>query len=285
MGYGTSVKLPYGTIYLNKVTLRSKYDLLSMRDEADRDIQRVKEELKMMAAGTPKDLFPDADDVFFRVNSAFNENWEALEEYFMDYWRANIVLDELDGWKWDHTDRYGELIEEKLDPDNQEDWRRIVSGDYEDCNLVRTFKPASIDELDSQIDKFMDRFLFKENRVGGKYVLYYKGKLFHDYNGLYLFSSEESAIDHFYDCMQRNFTDLLGKQNITKNKEFYTVELLNFVDPDESHSKEGYLSLIEKTLASEENAFDSKWELQEYVHRAIRNYMRQFVKIVQLNNE
>jgi len=127
MSFGTSIKLPYGTVYFNRVTLHLKYDLLSQQEEADKDIQRIKEELKMMAAGTPKDLFPDEEDVFFRVKQEFDGKWELLEDYFFDSIRARIVLNELDGWNWDHRDSMGEITEEKLDPDSPHDWK---SGIY-----------------------------------------------------------------------------------------------------------------------------------------------------------
>lgn len=43
MSYGTSVKLPDGSIYFNRVTLHSMSDLFDIKEEASKSVQQAKE--------------------------------------------------------------------------------------------------------------------------------------------------------------------------------------------------------------------------------------------------
>lgn len=280
MSFGTSIKLPYGTVYFNRVTLRSKYDLLSQQEEADKDLQRIKEELKMMAAGTPKDLFPDEEDVFFRVKQEFDGNWELLEDYFFDSIRARIVLNELDGWNWDHSDHLGEITEEKLDPDNPNDWKRIASGDYYPDTSLRDMESASMEKLDAQIQSIAERYLFKENRLLDKYVLYYKDRLYHTHDGLFLFSSAESARKHFFNNLDLRLSSFTDKKFIEKNHDFMTKDLLPFIEENDTQSHADYLATIDDVKASDKQYdFELTGKRHDYLEQAITNYIMQFVEI------
>lgn len=64
MSYGTSIRLPYGSVYLNKLNLKSKYDLESEINDASEEIQGAKEKLKVLVSATPRDLFPNEEESY-----------------------------------------------------------------------------------------------------------------------------------------------------------------------------------------------------------------------------
>lgn len=280
MGYGTSVKLPYGSVYFNHSTLRSKYDLKEKRDDARKYIRSLKEDFKMMAACTPKDMFSGEDDVLFSLSRRFDEDWESLEENFLEMNRAEIVLDELDGWKWHGKDEFGEETEETLDPDKADDWALISSGDYDSLGGINE-KITSLKDLDDFIEKRSNRLFCRSDKVRGKYALYYKGRLYRSGDGLYLFSSEKSALEHFFSSVGVKFYYVSEKDYIQKNKEFLTEGLAEYLDT-ETISYEGHCEMIEKILNSEKCDYTLQSTLHENITKAFRNYLMKDVVLLKL---
>ena len=282
MSFGTSVKLPNGSIYFNRVSLRSMSDLVDMKEEASKEIQQAKEQLLMLASATPKDLFTGEDGVMFQLTREFNDTWESLQESFYNMNRADIVIDELDGWSWRHKDEFGEEIEEPLDPSKPEDWRKIASGDYM-YEIDKGIKATNLDALDAEIDKIGESFFYKRDNIRGKYVLYYKNRLFHTTDNVYLFPSEESAYKHFFDGLGFTFSEMTKMSYIEKNQNFLRKELANYLDVE---AEEDYNSLLDSILASkEENTmeyYDQMSKLGDYIRTAVQCYMKNFVEIVKL---
>lgn len=284
MSFGTSVKLPYGSIYFNRVTLRSMSDLVDIKDEANKEILQAKEQLLMLASATPKDLFPGEDGVMFQLTREFNDTWESLQESFYNMNRADIVIDELDGWSWSRKDEFGEELEKPLDPSKPEDWRRIASGDYM-YETNKDIKATSLDTLDAEIDKIGESFFYKQEKIRGKYVLYYKNRLFHTSDNVYLFSSEESAYKHFFDSLDFSFSEMTKKSYIEKNYDFLRKELAKYLGQEMKQIDE-YNSLLDEVLASNEKNtmeyYEQVSKLGDYVRTAVQNYVKSFVEVVKL---
>jgi len=241
MGYGTYIKLPDGSIYFNRETLHSIDDLAEIKEDSEKDIQQIKERLKMLAASTPKDIFPKEDDVLIRVNSEFNDNWEFLEESFYKMVRSDIVLDELHGWTWESSGDYGDMVREKLNPSNQDDWAKISSGDY--LGKLK-YESSSLAELDSVVEKIFQRFSFKNSSVKKRYALYYMGKLFRTNDNLFLFSSQEAALDRFLHCMgitdeyymEISLGSYVKKKYLEAHRDYLESVLARYIIEDDKHS-------------------------------------------------
>lgn len=284
MSFGTSVKLPDGSIYFNRVSLHSMNDLVDIKDEATKEILQAKEQLLMLASATPKDLFAGEDGVMFQLTREFNDTWESLQESFYNMNRADIVIDELDGWSWSHKDEFGEEIEKPLDPSKPEDWRRIVSGDYI-SETDKSIKVTSFEALDAEIDKISKLFFYKQDKIRGKYVLYYKKRLFHTSDNVYLFSSEESAYKHFFDSLDFSFSEMTKKSYIEKNYDFLRKELAKYLGQEMKQIDE-YNSLLDVVLASNETNtmeyYEQVSKLGDYIRTAVQNYVKSFVEVVKL---
>lgn len=284
MGYGTSVKLPEGSIYFNRVALHSMSDLLDIKEEASKGVQRAKEQLLMLASATPKDLFTGEDGVMFQLTREFEDTWESLQESFFDMNRAGIVIEELDGWSWSHKDEFGEDIEESLDPSKPEDWRRITSGDYV-SEADTDINPTSLDALDAEIDKISKPFFYKQDKIRGKYVLYYKSRLFHTADNVYLFSTEESAIKHFFDSLDISVSKMTEKSYIEKNQDFLHKELAKYLGQEKKQVEEYNLLLDAVLTSKEENTmtyYEQVSKLGDYIKTAVQNHMKNFIEVVKL---
>ena len=280
MSYGTSIRLPYGSIYLNKMSIKGLYDLESEIDDASDSIQHVKEKLKMLASATPKDLYPNEEDVLFSLNRDFDDLWELLEEDFQKKHRLQLVLDEIDLWKGEHKDDLGEIVEESLDPDKSEDWAKITGERYNTLIMSSTCKAFSLDNLDSQIGNQITPYLFEKERLKGKYVLYYKDKLYHTINNLFLFSTEESALNHFFRGLDLNLSSLAERKYIVENRQFLSEELAKFLDDDEKRKE--YEELLDEVSKQDEKNYATECQLYDYIKMAVDNYIKQFIRIIQL---
>lgn len=280
MSYGTSIRLPYGSVYLSKLNLKSKYDLESEINDASEEIQGAKEKLKVLVSATPRDLFPNEEDVLYSVNRDFDDLWELLEENFQQKDRLELVLNEIDLWKGEHKDEFGEVVEESLDPDNSQDWAKITGERYDSSFMDRTCKAISLQELDAQIDHRLSPFLFQEERFKGKYVLYYKDKLYHSIDSLYLFSSEESALKHFFRSLDLVFSALSEKKYVVENRPFLSEELSKFLDNDMVRKE--YEALLDEVSKQDKKNYKTECQLYDYIYMAVQNYINQFISIIQL---
>ena len=237
----------------------------------------------MLASATPKDLFTGEDGVMFQLTREFEETWESLQDSFFDMNRAGIVIDELDGWSWRRKDEFGEETDEPIDPSKPEGWRRIACGDYTFQN-EGNLKATSLDALDAEIDKISKPFLYRKDKVRGKYVLYYKECLFHTDENVYLFPTEEVAIKSFFESLELRFSDMTEKSYIAKNQDFLRNELAKYLDKEVK--VEDYNSLIDTILASKEDKTMTYYEqiskFGDMIRDAVQNYMKQFVEIVRL---
>lgn len=281
MSYGTSIRLPEGRVYLNKMALNSLHELKEKRDEAAKDVRDMKEQLKMLAAGTPKDLFPGETDILFRANQEFEEIWNSLEDYFWTRDLTNYILGELYGWEWSqhcYTGKIGEFkeqVEEKLDPEKSEDLWRIAEHDYDTSLRLDNDKGNTLESFEKALDQQADRYMSRYDKVADKYVLYFKGRLFCLHNGHFLFSSEESAKAFFFRYLDFEIHMYDEKAFIEKNKELIFIELNPYYEDD----GENIVELTEHVLASEKNNYELRYKLISKIENALRKFVLQFVEV------
>lgn len=284
MSYGTSIRLPEGRVYLNRMALNSLRELKEKRDEAVKDVRDMKEQLKMLAAGTPKDLFPDENDILFRVNQEFEEVWDSLEDYFWTRDLCNFVIGELDGWAWSQYSYAGsreelkEEVEEKLSPEKSDDWWRMVEHDYDSSLRLETDKVNSLETFERALDQQTDRYMSRYDKVADKYVLYFKGRLFSLHNGHFLFSSKESAIAFFFRNLGLEVHAYDEKAFVEKNKDFIFNELKPYYEgvADNGDSME---KLVEQLLASDDRDYEIRYKLFHKIEMALHNFILQFVEV------
>lgn len=126
--------------------------------------------------------------------------------------------------------------------------------------------------------------LGKVCKIRGKYVLYYKGHLFHTEDNIYLFSTEDAAIKSFFESLELCFSNMTEKSYIAKNQDFLRKVLVKYLDKE--NVKEEYNSLIEAILAPKEDKtmayYEQMSKLGDMIRDAVQNYMKQFLEIVKL---
>lgn len=284
MSYGTSIRLPEGRVYLNRMALNSLHELKEKRDEAAKDVRDMKEQLKMLAAGTPKDLFPGETDILFRVNQEFEEVWDSLEDYFWMRDLCNYIIGELDGWAWSQYSHAGprgefeEQVEDKLDPEQRADWWRIVEHDYDSSLRLEADKANTLETFEKALDRQAERYMSRYDRVADRFVLYFKGRLFCLHNGHFLFSSKESAIAFFFRYLDFEVSAYDEKAFVEKNKDLIFNELRSYY-ADAVDDGESVEELVDQLLASDDRDYKIRYKLIHKIEMALRNFILQFVEV------
>lgn len=131
MSSGVSVKPKYGTVYFKNIHVRTMGELDNKIEEAEESVAKCKEKLKMLAAATPKDIFPPSEDnngdCLFSVNREFDETWEWLEEEQFQLNRLYLMRDILTDWEFDLSE---DNSEQTLDLRKYEDFQKVCPDPY-----------------------------------------------------------------------------------------------------------------------------------------------------------
>ena len=98
MGIYQGYKPHDGEIWFRNFYFRSHGELMEEIEDSERLINRLKEELKMMAVARPTDIYPQEDDLIFKVNSEFDSKWECIEEEMRKLEKMRLIESLIDDW-------------------------------------------------------------------------------------------------------------------------------------------------------------------------------------------
>ena len=117
MGIYQGYKPHRGEIWFRNFNFRSYNELLEEIEDSERVINSWKEELKMMAIARPSDMYPQEEDLIFKVNSEFESKWECIEDERRKLEKMRLIVSMIDDW----------TFEEKITP--QEAFEKLVVKD------------------------------------------------------------------------------------------------------------------------------------------------------------
>ena len=106
-----------GEIWFRNFYFRSYGELKEEIEHSERLINKLREELKMMAIARPTDIYPQEEDLIFKVNSTFDDNWECIEDEMRKLEKLRLIVSMIDDW----------AFEEKITP--QEAFDKVVIKD------------------------------------------------------------------------------------------------------------------------------------------------------------
>ena len=98
MGIYQGYKPHEGEIWFRNFAFRSYGELMEEIEDTERLINRWKEELKMMAVARPTDMYPQEDDLIFKINSEFESKWECIEEDMRKLEKMKLIVSMVDDW-------------------------------------------------------------------------------------------------------------------------------------------------------------------------------------------
>ena len=98
MGIYQGYKPHDGEIWFRNFSLRSYAELMEEIEDSERLINSWKEELKMMAVARPTDMYPNEDDLIFKVNSEFDSKWECIEEEMRKLEKMRLIESLISNW-------------------------------------------------------------------------------------------------------------------------------------------------------------------------------------------
>ena len=117
MGSYQGYKPHGGEIWFRNFAFRSYGELLDEIEGSERLINSWKEELKMMAIARPSDMYPQDEDLIFKVNSEFDSKWECIEDEMRKLEKMRLIVSMIDDW----------TFEKKITP--QEAFEKLVVKD------------------------------------------------------------------------------------------------------------------------------------------------------------
>ena len=98
MGIYQGYKPHGGEIWFRNFTFRSYGELMSEIEDAERLINSWREELKMMAVARPADMYPQEEDLIFKVSAEFDSKWESIEDEMRRLEKMRLIESLIDDW-------------------------------------------------------------------------------------------------------------------------------------------------------------------------------------------
>ena len=90
---------PHGReIWFRNFAFRSYSELLEEIEDSEKLINSWKEELKMMAVARPTDMYPQEDDLIFKVNAEFESKWESIGDEMRKLEKMRLIESLIDDW-------------------------------------------------------------------------------------------------------------------------------------------------------------------------------------------
>lgn len=117
MGIYQGYKPHGGEILFRNLAFRSYIELLEEIEDSERLINSWREELKMMAVARPTDMYPQEEDLIFKVNAEFESKWESIEDEMRKLEKMRLIESLIDDW----------VYTEKITP--QEAFDKVVVKD------------------------------------------------------------------------------------------------------------------------------------------------------------
>lgn len=98
MGIYQGYKPHEGEIWFRNFHFRSYGELMEEIEDTERLINSWREELKMMAVARPTDIYPQEEDLIFKVNSEFDSKWESIEDEMRKLEKMRLIVSLIDDW-------------------------------------------------------------------------------------------------------------------------------------------------------------------------------------------
>lgn len=98
MGIYQGYKPHGGEIWFRNFAFRSYGELMEGIEDSERLINSWREELKMMAVARPTDMYPQEEDLIFKVNAEFDSKWECIEDEMMKLAKMRLIESLIDDW-------------------------------------------------------------------------------------------------------------------------------------------------------------------------------------------
>ena len=101
MGTYQGYKPHGGEIWFRNFAFRSYTELLEEIEDTERLINIWREELKMMAVARPADMYPQEEDLIFKVNSEFDSKWECIEDEMRKLEKMRLIVSMIEDWAFE----------------------------------------------------------------------------------------------------------------------------------------------------------------------------------------
>lgn len=116
-----------GQLCIDHFNVQSYNELEETRKEAWKNIDSIKEKMKMMAVSNPKDYVTEGSNMLnaiSEISADVDEYWSWLEDEIMTLMKCRVV-DEM-VWEWE----YGEFSPSDWDVNKREDWLKMAPDMY-----------------------------------------------------------------------------------------------------------------------------------------------------------
>lgn len=222
---GTYIKLRNPFLYFDTVDIENVSEAESTENQKSKWIKELQGDFLSLAMATPKDITPKGEDpinyVKERVENLFSDFYDAYHELF-DVQLINQILEE---WKYSYSSDPKEIYE-NCQSDNEVNKNAFPEDRHEeikrDLNKF-TFAPPD-DSIGDALERSERNFnLYRDlsEFISDKYVIITHGKVYVDYDGQFLFKTEEAAKEVLKKRFDFHTSDYISKEFIENHPNFF----------------------------------------------------------------
>ena len=223
---GTLIKVREPMLYFDNVSISSEEDVKILSNKINDDIKTVKGKLLSLAMATPKDISgPDYNNPMEFVEERVEEYFNDLYDLFYDYYTVGKIGDIIDSWKYSWNDNPRDIyencntVEELRDNVFPEDKHEKIKHDMTHFS----FAPDDDTILDTLARSIRNIKLNGgvSDFISNKYVIIENERIYSEFDGRFLFKSEEDAKKILDDKFDLHILDYISREFINKHPDFY----------------------------------------------------------------
>lgn len=255
---GTLIKHRYPIEYYDNVDISSVEQISYKKSDIKSYIDECKSDLLALALATPKDIVNDKNDIVFDViKQKVNDILDGMSEHYYDYWTVEHIERITDDWHYGwRSDEY-ELFTDS-DSNEEINLNSFPKEQFVDTHINKktfSFTPQD-DDVQNVIDRAIQNIELTDNQsefYKDKYVIFYHNKntLFVNYDGQFIFKSEEAAKKVLHNRFNINAAAYISGDFITNHSNFFDTliqQAIKYKFDEETINKfrSSYNSFIER---------------------------------------
>lgn len=274
---GTLIKLRKPFLYFDNIDINSVEEAKSLEDSNGKLIKNIEGDFLSLAMSTPKDITPKGEDPVNYIKEKVKENLENLYDAYYDDFSIRTVNEILNEWEYSFYSDSKEIYESCKS--NEEINKNAFPKDKHeeikrDPNRF-TFAPSE-DNIQESIIRCVKNLKLNDELsdfIGDKYIIIENKKIYSDYDGQFIFKSEEDAKKVLAEKFEFHAIDYISKDFINAHPNFFksVIDLMKEYNMDKEYINKfetAYNSFVE----NENNRF-SDMNILETLYDTLENVL------------
>ena len=272
---GTIIKPKNQTLYFD-VNINSVEQADSLYEELNRKYDKIEAEISELVLATPKDITPKGEAPIDYIKERLDGIFEELHEIARDFYTVDVIRNIIEEWRYSYGEGYKQIYNECK---TNEEVNKLAFPEDKHIEVKRDLSKFTFAPPDDHIINTLTRSIKSiqlndelSEFIMDKYVIIQNKKLYVDYDGQFLFSSEENAVKAIKEKMDFHAIDYISKEFITQHPNYFN-SVINEMQSKMTVSLEERQTFEQGIMVLEEGNLYTNHETLENIYKIFNDFV------------